>query len=285
MRPARFGTIAFLLLLLHTFSIADENMAWTALFNGKDLSGWETSLGVPPGEKEPLGRNNDPRKVFQVVQLDGEPAIRISGELLGGLTTLREYGDYHLQLEFKWGERRFPPRANEPRDSGVFYHCAGDYHPSTGWLESLQLGILEGGETGDLWCVPGLKGSRIVVDVEGVEIPKEKRRYAEQPIRYQRGGKRFIGHAEAVLNGQDNEKPRGQWNQIELVCLGRTSIHVVNGKVNLVLTNARRKLDGREEPLTRGRLQLQSEGAEIFFRRLRLRPIKEIPADIARALR
>jgi len=109
---------------------------WVSLFNGRDLAGWETCLGVPPGGAEPIGRGRDHLKVFQVVLMDGEPSIRISGEVLGGLATLAEYGNYHLELEFKWGERRFAPRADLPRDSGLLYHGANGYHPTTGWLEA-----------------------------------------------------------------------------------------------------------------------------------------------------
>ena len=152
-------------------SAADE---WTPLFNGKDLSGWETFLGTPPGGAEPLGRNRDPKSVFSVVEVDGKPALRISGEGLGGIATLAEYENYHLELEFKWGEKRFAPRANEPRDSGLLYHASGDYHPTTGWLESVEFGILEGGETGDFWSVPGPKGARIIVDIEGEDVPTDK---------------------------------------------------------------------------------------------------------------
>src|SRR5262249_25098293 len=86
-------------------------------------------------------------------------------------------------------------------------------------------------------------------------------------------------------NSGDNEKPRGQWNKLELYCLGQTSVHVVNGTVNLVLVNARRAIDGREEPLTRGRIQLQSEGAEVYFRRIRLRPIRAFPPEIEEAMK
>ena len=46
----------------------------------------------------------------------------------------------------------------------------------------------------------------------------------------------------------------------------------------MVLTGVRRRVRGREEPLTRGRIQLQSEGAEVYFRRMLLRPIQAIPA-------
>ena len=155
-------------------SAADE---WTTLFNGKDLSGWETFLGTPPGGNEPVGRNRDPKGVFSVVEVDGKPALRISGDGLGGIATLKEYGNYHLELEFKWGEKRFAPRANEPRDSGLCTTRRASTTPGSGWLESVEFGILEGGETGDFWSVPGAKGGAIIVDIEGEDVPKEKRRY------------------------------------------------------------------------------------------------------------
>jgi len=294
LRPLRpfFLIAAGLVLAWDAVSQADDGAshrakdgAWLSLFNGKDLTGWETSLGVPSGEKEPIGRNRDPKRVFQVVQMDGESAIRISGEILGGLASLEEYGDYHLELEFKWGEKRFPPRADLPRDSGLLYHGVNGYNPGSGWLESLEFGILEGGETGDFWSVPGSHGMRVLVDVEGEDIPPAKRRYPEESIKHRPDGKKYVGTAAGILNSDDNEKPRGQWNKLDLYCLEQTSVHVVNGTVNLVLTKARRRTDGREEPLTRGRIQLQSEGAEVYFRRLRLRPIREFPAEIRQAMK
>jgi hypothetical protein len=283
-RPISLG---LLVLVVVGEATADDggDAGWQSLFNGKDLIGWETSLGVPSGEKKPIGRNRDPNRVFQVVQMDGEPAIRISGEVLGGLATLKEYGDYHLALEFKWGEKRFPPRADLPRDSGLLYHGVNGYNERSGWLESLEFGILEGGETGDFWSVPGPHGVRVLVDVEGVDIRAEKRRYPDEPIQHRRGGKKNIGTSAGILNSDDNEKPRGQWNKLELFCVGQNSVHVVNGAVNMVLTNARRKVDGREEPLTRGRIQLQSEGAEVYFRRIRLRSINALPVEIQQAMK
>jgi hypothetical protein len=262
-----------------------EEGGWVSLFNGKDLTGWETCLGVPPGGKDPIGRNRDPKQVFQVVPADGEPAIRVSGEILGGLATLKEYGDYHLELEFKWGEKPFAPRADLPRDSGLLYHGVNGYNPRTGWLESLEFGILEGGETGDFWSVPGAHGVRVLVDVEGADIPPRERRYPEESIQHRPGGKKYVGTAAGILNSDDNEKPREQWNKLDLFCVGQNSAHVVNGTVNMVLANARRRVDGREEPLSRGRIQLQSEGAEVYFRRIRLRPIRALPPEIRRAMK
>ena len=76
------------------------------------------------------------------------------------------------------------------------------------------------------------------------------------------------------------EKPNGEWNTLELICLGQKSIHVVNGEVVMVLENSREKLpDGSYKPLTNGKIQLQSEAAEAFYRNLQIRQITEIPAE------
>jgi hypothetical protein len=54
---------------------------------------------------------------------------------------------------------------------------------------------------------------------------------------------------------------------------------VINGQSNMVLTNLRRVVDGKEVLLSSGKIQLQSEGAEIFFRDPEVRPIDQIPAE------
>lgn len=43
--------------------------------------------------------------------------IRISGEEWGCITTVDEYENYHIVLEFKWGEATHPLRKNRARDS------------------------------------------------------------------------------------------------------------------------------------------------------------------------
>src|SRR5438094_529459 len=92
---------AALALLIATAAAADEKAGpWTQLFNGRDLTGWETWLGIPdkstagidlPRDADgryaaPLGLNVDPKQVFTLVEVDGKPAIRISGEIFGALT-------------------------------------------------------------------------------------------------------------------------------------------------------------------------------------------------------
>src|SRR5690606_27209695 len=78
------------------------------LFNGKNLEGWYTFL-------KGRGRDIDPKKVFTV--RDG--LIHISGEEYGCITTDKEYENYKLVVEYKWGEQTFEPRADRARDSGI----------------------------------------------------------------------------------------------------------------------------------------------------------------------
>ena len=60
----------------------------------------------------------------------------------------------------------------------------------------------------------------------------------------------------------------------------QTSAHVNNGKTNLILTGLRRRVGGQEQPLTKGKLQFQSEAAEVYFRKIEIRPIERIPDAI-----
>ena len=76
-----------------------------------------------------------------------------------------------------------------------------------------------------------------------------------------------------------NENPLGEWNVVEILCLGDTSIHVINGVVNMVNINSHLEEDGKIIPLTKGNIQLQSEGAEVFFRRMEIKNLTEIPEE------
>jgi len=55
---------------------------------------------------------------------------------------------------------------------------------------------------------------------------------------------------------------------------------VVNGKVMMVLYHNQQSENGQDLPLTKGRIQLQSEGAELFYRNIRIQQINNLPADL-----
>jgi len=266
-------------------SLPETRDAWKPLFNGKDLAGWDTWLGKPhestlfPGlakdEKgeysEPVGLNNDPHRNYTVVELDGAPAIRISGEVFGALTTRDEYENYHFRAEFKWGEKKWPPRESQVRDSGLLYHCVGPQGAVGGgsfWMKSFEMQIQEK-DCGDFWSVGG-----VIVDVEAV---RQDLGDGKSVLVYKKGASVVPAVASRIIKDPDNEKPSGEWNVVEFFSVGQTSVHVVNGKVNMILRGLRHQVDGKEVPLTRGKIQIQSEGAEIFWRKIEIRPISEIP--------
>lgn len=249
---------------------------WRPLFNGKTLDGWDTWLGAPKGKSglaNAVGLNKDPDGVYTVVEADGKPAIRISGQTFGAITTRDEFENYHLKFEFKWGEKKWPPREKDKRDSGLLYHCVGQHGAQgTYWMRSQELQVQEG-DCGDFYPVAGG-----IADMQGTRTD------GKGPVRFAPGGTTYTIPSKATggrgVKSADGEKKSGEWNAVELYAVGQTSVHVVNGKVNMVLTNSRHVVGGKEVPLTKGKLQFQSEGAEVFYRDIAVRPIEKIPAEL-----
>jgi hypothetical protein len=203
-----------------------------------------------------------------VVTVDGAPAIRISGEMFGALTSREEYGDFHLRLEFKWGEKKWPPKEGAARDSGILYYAVGEpgAADNKAWMRSLECQVQEH-DTGDFWAVGGTT-AEVAGDAEGEGKDRKMVHRPGAPVV-------TVGVTpRRAIKALDNEKPTGEWNAVEVICLRGTCVHVVNGKTNLVLTNPRQPgADGAMVPLTKGRLQIQSEGAEVFYRNIQVRPI------------
>jgi len=266
---------------------------WAPLWNGTNLDGWTTWIRQPepssevPGLKrdaggrytEPIGSGRDPLKIFTVVKnVDGRPAIRISGEVFGELRTKATFKDYHLRLQFKWGEKKWPPRdrPETPRDSGLLYHVHAP--PGAGgrtWARSIELQIQEH-DVGDLYAI----GSAIAV--------RAKPRPGTQPALYEydpSGEWTFFSQSQGAsgrcIKQPDNEKPTGEWNTVELIAFGEDAIHIVNGKVVMRLHGPLRIDSDVPAPVTSGPIILQSEGAEVFYRDIEVRPISAIPAAFA----
>lgn len=254
-----------------------QSSGWKSLFNGKDLKGWETYLDRPyakAGREKvpPLGLNNDPGHVFSVVQVDGKSALRISGETFGGINTLDDFENYQLRLEFRWGAQQWPPKLNLPRDSGLLYHSVGAHGTPMLWMESFEFQIQES-DCGDYWGV-----MNVATDVPARKNDQGK--YVYQPDAPLVTLQDKTPNGRTCLKNPDAEKPTGQWNVVDLYCVGDTCLHVMNGVVTMMLTNTRHLIDGQLEPLTKGKIQLQSEGAEVYYRNIRIRDIKALPAEL-----
>ena len=240
-----------------TAAPASQDAEWISLFNGKDLTGWDTFLSYQPdsGSKEILGVNNDPEGVITVV--DG--AIRISGEVWGALTSHKELENYRLRLEFKWGEKKWPPREERPRDSGLLYHAVGPHGAqSDHWMRSFEAQIQEG-DCGDFHSLDG-----VTIDIEAETVALD----GNQLLKYTPGAATVRAVKERVVKHGDHEKPSGQWNTMEIIARGDSVEHIVNGEVVMRMTNLRQVVDGKTVPLTKGKIQFQSEGAEVFYRNI-----------------
>lgn len=251
--------LPLLLLLAHCWAAPIQPTRPTKLFNGRDLTGFYTWLREH--------KYDDPNKVFTVVN----GAVRISGEEWGGLTTKSEYRDYHLIVEWKWGGATHGDRTTKARDSGILVHGAGPDGAGNGgiWLESYESQIIEGG-TGDILVVS--PGGRLFLTADtrtgpdgqpywqrgGTPVKKDRGRinwYARDPQWKDVAG--FRGSVSV-------EKPLGRWNRSEVICKGDRVTNKLNGKVMAEAYGLSR---------SEGKIQIQSEGAEILIRRIELRPV------------
>ena len=240
------------------------------LFNGKDLTGWYVWLKDT--------QRQDPRKVFSVH--DG--MLHISGDGLGGLTTEKSYRDYHLITEWRWGRRTWGSRANAAKDSGILVHGIGPDGGYNGtWLCSFESQIIQGG-CGDFIVVAGrlADGSpaplKLTAEVEQDRDGEYVWKKGGQRRTFERGRVNWFGRDpdwKDVLGfrgRQDVENPDGEWNRQEVICDGSRIINVLNG----VVVN-----EAVEVSPSAGKIQIQSELAEIYFRRIELHPIA--PKDTA----
>ena len=277
-----------LALIVFSQSVASAE-SWRPLFNGTNLSSWETYLNKPfhtwdvPGSKrgtngnylEPIGKNRDPLKVFTVEEIDGQPAIHISGQGFGTLTTGETFTNFHLRLQVKWGERRWASRTNVVRDSGLLYFVHGEPGVRDGsWPRSIEFQIQEH-DMGDLYAI----GTQITVPSRQEDSATNRKTFYHydpkgEPVLFVE--KKPVGNR--CIRLVDAEKPRGEWNTLDLICFNGDSFHVVNGQVVMRLHNAQRLDGAAPAPLTSGAISLQTEGAEVFYRNVELQPITEIPS-------
>ena len=281
--------ITFLISLLIALSCStktEQTSEFKALFNGTDLAGWETYIGVPNSEieveglaqdstgayTEPIGFNKDPLTIFTVVTEDGEPAVRASGQVNGSFATTREFENYHYRMQVKWGTKKWLAD-DRPRNSGLLYHGTGEYGKGLGvWKMSHECQVMETmfGDSyrmRDTYCnITASKpdgSDRFVYDPNGPSLKV--------------GGGKEAG--KIVSKSIMAEKPHGEWNTVEIICFGDKSLHIINGQVNMINTNSHLEVDGQVIPLTKGNIQLQSEGSEVFFRNMEIREIEEIQEE------
>lgn len=260
-RRCFLGTAAGALGLVQRDKAIRPERGAVRLFNGRDLTGLY-------GWLEGSGRD-DPRRVFSVV--DG--ALRVSGEKRGYLATEKEYRDYRLTVEYRWGKETYGSKT--VRNSGILLHAVGSDGNRSPWMSSIECQVAQGC-VGDLIVIRGkdADGSTVPVTITSDTVVASDGR-----TRWQRGGTRTVysgrqfwwskhepGFKELLdTRGRDDlESPLGEWTRIECVCdRDRITIGVNGTAVN----------ECYDVYPTAGKILLESEGFEIFFRNLELHPL------------
>lgn len=247
----------------------------------KTLSQWEIWTGVPHSSTKDLpegtytaenlnqhgdpsdaiGLNNDVKNVFQMIEQDGEPVLYITGEIYGGLTTIKEYENYHLSLQIKWGEKKWAPRLDKKRDSGLLFHCKGEHGAFWRvWKACQELQIQES-DFGDYIPLAGPTGVIRTTSTEPEFKFNPNGQYSQT----------VTGYSHASL---EPDKPNGSWNLVELYTYNDNAVFVVNGEPVMLVEQSK---DHKGASLTNGQLQLQSEGAEVFYKDIKIKSIDALP--------
>lgn len=242
-----------------------------ALFNGKNLDGLYSWLQDTKYE--------DPRKVFTVEN----GMIHISGDGFGYVATKKRYKDYHLVVEYRWGDRTWRHRKDKAKDNGIIVHCVEPDGTCSGtYMSGIEAQIIEGG-TGDFWIVPGKHpdGRDVFVSLD-IETAKDR----DGEVIWKKGGERstFVAKEMQRINWRDKdpdwsdklgfrgkndiESPGHEWTRLEVICDGGHITNIVNG----VVVN-----EGFNAVPSSGKILLQTEGAEAFVRRFELLPLKGKP--------
>ncbi len=231
------------------------------LFNGKDLTGLYTWLRKSKYE--------DPLKVFAVEN----NLLRISGEDFGYIATRGEYQDYHLTVEYKWGSRTYGSKT--VRNSGILLHALGPDGNRSPWMASIECQVAQGcvgdfivirGKSDDAAAIPVTITSETVLGSDGRTRWKQggtKTVYSGKQFWWSRHDPEF----QELIDTRgrfDVESPLGEWTRVECICNQDRITVVVNGAV----VN-----ECFDVFPSKGKILLESEGFEIYFRRFELRPL------------
>jgi len=244
-------------------SVSRSSEGWTPLFNGRDLSGWYTFL-------QKHGKDHDPDRVITIE--DGaihlyKHAAEGSAVVMGYIGTEKEYGNYHLRFEYRWGEKKFQPRYALKRDAGFYYHITG---PDAVWPRSLQFQV-EQTNVGDLISLYGMQ-------LDTWSDPETVTQDQPTYLPAARGGRpRAMGGKGISYQKRLKEaKELPSWNTVEVIARDDTTLHLLNGE-EVNRGEGIRFVDpekgGAPRSITRGRIALEIEAAEIYFRKVEIKTL------------
>ena len=255
---------------------------WVSLLNGRDLSGWYTML-----QRSGKGVAEEQRMVLmeeEMLHIMGNEEGKFPAE--GGyLATNQEFANVRIRVEYKWGVKRHAPRYTPKRDNGLLYGLVG---PDRVWPSCVECQIEEG-DVGDFFLLGGVRGvqSNHNAGLFGQGIspltgwPQRGARAGGPPGAAPGGGAGRGGAPPAeptsgrFIKDGDFEL-LDQWNTVEVIWQGDRAAHIVNGRTVNVATRLQQpdpQNPGQFIPLTRGKIAIEIEYAEIWFRRIEVRAL------------
>ena len=227
-----------------------------------------------------LSEKNSVSTKKEEVAVINKGVLQVTGKGFGYFRTREAYRDYHLVLEYKWGEKTWSKRVDRARDCGLLLHSHGpDGSFGGAWISCIQAQMLEG-SMGDINVLQGktkegkLIPTRLTCEVE--KTPKGHRwKKGGMPVTFPPGGKSASSirwkdrdpawkDVKGFRGSRDVDKPVGEWNRMEVICKGASYQILLNG----ILVN-----EGRDASPAAGFIGIQNEWAECFIRRLELWPI------------
>lgn len=255
--------------------LLDENLSlWDNYLSFQYQAGYDGSQ--PKDESgnliEPIGLNNPNYNVFEVIE-DEREILRISGEYYGCLVTKEEYANYHFQLKFKWGEKKWGLREKKLKDSGILYHSIGPHGAEyfRSWMLSQEFQVMEG-HTGDYWTQANSEIDIRAYTSEFIMNPMANETQDFLPIGVNEKDKYYC------LRSNNFEKKNNEWNTLDLICFEDKALHIVNGEIVMILKNSRYlDEDGTKVPLIKGKIQIQSEASEIFYKDIKIKSLNVLP--------
>jgi len=260
-------------------NLLDENLSqWDNYLSYAHIEGYN---GEQPKDTQgnlipPIGANKDQYGVFTIIEENKEQILRVSGEIYGCVSTKKEYENYHFRLKVKWGDKTYTPRKKLLKDSGILYHSIGPNGAEhwRSWMLSQEFQIMQG-HFGDFWSQ-----ASSAIDIRA--YPPE---YIMSPVADKSQAFLAMGQGEEIpgycMRSVNTEKPQGEWNILELICFEDKSIHIVNGQVVMILKNSRYIKDGNKIALEKGKIQLQSEAAEVYYKDIEIRKLESLPEEYA----
>ena len=218
-----------------------------------EKAAWRPTFPVQEGEMKATSVAPGKTASFTWQKRDGEPVLRASTTSAGlvpvGATT-RNWKNFHLRLEYRY------PTPQSARVGVIFFHSKTEYLQY--FVHKNGTAALSTYPNGNAWAdAAEIRDGKVTPSPNGPSFD------LRAPIRLAKA-----------------PPPTGEWNVLELICLGDTAIQRLNGKIVGVFANCRQKQpDGTFSPRDGGQLAIDVDG-ELELRRLEVRDISALPSEI-----